>query len=208
MFKFFKSSYLHNHYSESFHIWYHWELAFIPWLLTPGSMPRMGLEVKKLGTFKSVFFFFHFSIMKRMYADSWSDIDGPCDIDLWVRKWRSLDLRFTVQWFCLISWRLWCMNIILCKGVTIYQYIIYCSIICRCKIPVRLMRIPVYRYTIAVPCFILVYLVLLIEGTAKIDCALSSLPTFTFPGVILLEPVRLQTCIFSTWSTAAKISVW
>ena len=36
--------------------------------------------------------------MKITFADSWSDVGGPCDIDLWVR---SED-----QWFCLISWRL------------------------------------------------------------------------------------------------------
>ena len=30
----------------------------------------------------------------------------------------------------------------------------------------------------------------------KIDCALSGLLAFTFPGIILLEPVRLQTCFF------------
>ena len=31
---------------------------------------------------------------------------------------------------------------------------------------------------------------------SKIDCALSSLPAFTFSGIILPEPVRLQTCFF------------
>ena len=44
------------------------------------------------------------------------------------------------------------------KGVTIYRYIAVSF--CRFDIPVCLMRIPVYRYIIAVPCFILVQLVL------------------------------------------------
>ena len=29
---------------------------------------------------------------------------------------------------------------------------------------------------------------------SKIDCALSGLPDFTFPGIILLEQVLLQSC--------------
>ena len=74
------------------------------------------------------------------YTDSWSYMAHPCDIDLWVMKWRSLwpifhgpvilpyivktficqhdltfdlkinvgqcDLYFMVQWFYLVSWRL------------------------------------------------------------------------------------------------------
>ena len=71
--------------------------------------------------------------MKTTFADSWLDIARPCDIDLWVMKWRSVwptwtsnfeimsqydptfdvkinaghcDLYFIVQWFCVISWRL------------------------------------------------------------------------------------------------------
>ena len=36
-----------------------------------------------------------------------SDFGQPCDIDLWVMKRRSpWPIFFTVQWFCLISWRL------------------------------------------------------------------------------------------------------
>ena len=27
--------------------------------------------------------------MERTYADSWSDMAQPCDMDLWVMKWRS-----------------------------------------------------------------------------------------------------------------------
>ena len=44
--------------------------------------------------------------METNYADSWSDMAQHCDMDLWVMKWRSADLYFTVKWFCLISWRL------------------------------------------------------------------------------------------------------
>ena len=87
--------------------------------------------------------------MEPTYADSWSDMAQPCDMDLWVMMWRSawpifhgpvvlpyilksiwcmyivlweyesvwpeVDLKITVghcdlysmvQWFCLISWRL------------------------------------------------------------------------------------------------------
>ena len=83
--------------------------------------------------------------MATPYADSWSDMAKPCDVDLWVMKWRSAwpvfhgpviclisdvwtllfgimsqydptfdlkinvghcDLYSLVQWFCLISWRL------------------------------------------------------------------------------------------------------
>ena len=86
--------------------------------------------------------------MESTYADSWSDMAQPCDMDLWVMKWRSAwpifhgpvilsyilktiwcmyiysgsmnqydptfdlkinlshcDLYSIVQWFCLISWR-------------------------------------------------------------------------------------------------------
>ena len=71
-----------------------------------------------------------------------------------------------------------------CNDVPIYQYrgIIF-------DIPLHLMRIPVYCYTIAVPCFILVRHVWynlsyarksLIEHTP--DCAISSLPVFIFLG--------------------------
>ena len=54
--------------------------AFIPWLLTPGSMPRGGARGQKLG---------HLSVMEPTYADSWSNMAQPCDMGLWVMKWRS-----------------------------------------------------------------------------------------------------------------------
>ena len=58
--------------------------AFIQWHLTPASMPQGGARTP----LKSVFFFY-FSVMERAYADSWSDVAQPCNMDLWVKKWRS-----------------------------------------------------------------------------------------------------------------------
>ena len=54
--------------------------------------------------------------METLYADSWSDMAQPCDMDLWVMKWISEGqhyLYFTVQWFCHILKTIWCMYIIL-----------------------------------------------------------------------------------------------
>ena len=73
------------------------------------------------------------------------------------------------------------------KGVTIYRYTAVSF--CWFDIPVRLMRIPVYHYTIAVPCFTLVQLVSyrlsyvrnsLIQHAP--DCAISSIQVFIFLG--------------------------
>ena len=57
-------------------------------------MPRGGARGQNLGPCFSTL-----SVMKLTYADSWSDIGQPCDVDLWVLRWRS-------AWFWLISWRL------------------------------------------------------------------------------------------------------
>ena len=50
--------------------------------------------------------FFYFSVMEPTYADSWSDraqlVTWTCG--LWSED--QHDLYFTVQWFCLLSWRL------------------------------------------------------------------------------------------------------
>ena len=65
IFKFLKSSFLENHSSESIHIW-------------------------TLGTLEDPLSFHDcFSVMQTIYADSWSDISWPCDIDLCVMNWRS-----------------------------------------------------------------------------------------------------------------------
>ena len=61
--------------------------AFSPWLLTPGSMPQGEARGKNLGHLKKVFFCF--SVLETTYADSWSDMTQPCDMDLRVMKWRS-----------------------------------------------------------------------------------------------------------------------
>ena len=99
-----KHSYLDHRYPEG--------SAFIPWLLTPGSMPRGGARGQNLGHLKKVFFYF--SVMERTYADSWSDMAQPCDMDLWVMKWRSAWPVFHGP--VILSYILktiWCMYIIL-----------------------------------------------------------------------------------------------
>ena len=81
------------------------ESAFIPWLLTPGSMPWGGARGQK---------FFYFSVRESTYADSWSDMAQPCDMDLWVMKWRSAWPIFhsLVILSCILK-TIWCMYIIL-----------------------------------------------------------------------------------------------
>ena len=45
--------------------------------------PRVGLWGQNLGhLLKS-------SVMETTYAESWSDLAQPYDIDLWVMKWKS-----------------------------------------------------------------------------------------------------------------------
>ena len=43
--------------------------------------------------------------MEPTYADSWSAMAQPCDMDLWAWSGGQHDLYFMVQWFCLIFWR-------------------------------------------------------------------------------------------------------
>ena len=83
--------------------------AFIPWLLTPGSLPQGGARGQNLGHLKKVFFYF--SVMETIFADSWSDMARSCDIDLWIMKWRTVWPIFHGPVILLIS--IWCMNIIL-----------------------------------------------------------------------------------------------
>ena len=57
---------------------------------------------------------FYFSVMKTTWADSWSDFGHPCDIHLWVVKWRSAWPLFhgpVILPYILKT--VWCMNIIL-----------------------------------------------------------------------------------------------
>ena len=57
--------------------------------------------------------FFYFYVMETTYADSWSD-SQPCDIDMWVNKWRSawpiFQSSVILPYICKT---IWCMNIIL-----------------------------------------------------------------------------------------------
>ena len=106
-------TYLDNHTSGSIHIWtigthsyldhrYPGALAFIPWLLTP--CPGVGLEVKIWDTFKKCFS--TFLLWKQL-----RQIVGQTSVSLVTLTCGSWggghhDQYFTVQWFCLISWRL------------------------------------------------------------------------------------------------------
>ena len=75
-------------------------LAFIPWILTPGSMPHDGARGQNLGHLPKVFFYF--SVMQ-IVGRTWLNlVTWACG------SWSEgqHDLYFTVQWFCLISWRL------------------------------------------------------------------------------------------------------
>ena len=55
---------------------YPWRSAFIPWLLTPGSMPQDGAKGQNLGHLLKVFF----SVMETTCADNWSNMAQCCDI--------------------------------------------------------------------------------------------------------------------------------
>ena len=85
--------------------------AFIPWLMTPGSMPQGGARGQNLEQLLGVFFYF--SVMETN-AYSWSDIAQSCDIDLWVMKWRSawpsIDGQVILPY---ILKTIWCIYIIL-----------------------------------------------------------------------------------------------
>ena len=86
-------------------------MAFIPWLLTPGSMPQGGAWGQKPTPLTSVFLLFCYGISLSRY---WSDMAQPCDMDLWVMKWRSAWPIFHGQ--VILSYILktiWCMYIIL-----------------------------------------------------------------------------------------------
>ena len=114
--------------------------------------PPVHYRIKDFTVWKSVFFFSTFSVMATTFADSWSDMAKPLDMDLWVMKWRSAwpifhgpvimpyilktiwcmyiiprdqydltfdlkinaghcDLNSTLQWFCLILWRLFDVHV-------------------------------------------------------------------------------------------------
>ena len=47
-------------------------------------MPQGGARGQNLGHLYKVFFYS--SVMETTYADSWSDMAQPCDMDLWLMK--------------------------------------------------------------------------------------------------------------------------
>ena len=78
--------------------------AFIPWLLTQGPCPSVGLEVKTRDSFKMCFSTFLFwKQLMHVVGKTWLSL-----VTLTCGSWSEgqHDLYFTVQWFCLISWRL------------------------------------------------------------------------------------------------------
>ena len=65
--------------------------------------------------------FFYFSVMETTYADSWSDMAQPCDMDLWVMKWRSAWPIFhgpVILPYILKA--IWCMYIILLEYESVW----------------------------------------------------------------------------------------
>ena len=62
--------------------------------------------------------------MKTTYADSWSDIAQPCDMDLWILKWRSAWHIFhdpVILPYILKT--IWYMNIILWDYKSVWPYV-------------------------------------------------------------------------------------
>ena len=105
--KFFKSSYLHCHSSESIHFWtigtLEGRLSFHDsW--PQGWCPGVGLEVKVQDTFKKCFStFLLWKQLRQIVCRTSVSL-----VTLTYRSWSEghHDLYLTVQWFCLISWRL------------------------------------------------------------------------------------------------------
>ena len=97
--------------------------AFIPRLLTPGSMSQGGAGGQNLGHLLKVFFYF--SVMEVAYSDSWSDMTQPCDMDLWVMKGRSTWPIFhgaVILPYMLKT--IWCMNNTLQDYKTVWHNIL------------------------------------------------------------------------------------
>ena len=120
MFKFCLSSYLNNHSSEHSYLDHRYPggPAFIPWLLT---MPRVWARgFINLGHLRKVFFYLSFMktySIKQVFSSHGSYIalektsNGRTTVSLVTLTCGSWskglhDMYFTVQWFCLISWRL------------------------------------------------------------------------------------------------------
>ena len=75
-------------------------------------MPQGVARGQNLGHLKKAFFYFF--VVETTYADSWPDMTQPCDMDLWVMKWRSAWPIFhgpVILPYILKT--IWCVNIIL-----------------------------------------------------------------------------------------------
>ena len=83
--------------------WYPIVPAFIPWLLTPGFMPRGGARGQNVGHLLEVFFLLFCYENKQIVGRTLVSL-----VTLTCGSWSEgeHDLYFTVQWFCLISWKL------------------------------------------------------------------------------------------------------
>ena len=95
--------------------------AYIPWLLTPGSMPQGGARGQKLGNLKKKCFFSTFLLWKQLMqivGQTWLNL-VTCICGSWSEV--QHDLNFTVQWFCLISWRLFDVCIWYFRIITQYD---------------------------------------------------------------------------------------
>ena len=106
--KFFKSSYLDSHSSESIQIWtigtLEGQLSFHDsWL--QGWCPGVGLEVKIYDTFKKCFSTFLLWNQLTRQIVGWTSVSL---VTLTYGSWSEghHDLYFMVQWFCLTSWSL------------------------------------------------------------------------------------------------------
>ena len=114
MIRFFKSSYLDSHSSESIHIWTVGTLEVGFDSTTPD--PRVhALWWGKRSEPRTAHVFFYFSVMKTTYANRWSDISHHCDIDFWAMKWRSawpifhgpMILPYILKTICCMNTILW-----------------------------------------------------------------------------------------------------
>ena len=76
--------------------------AFSPWLLTPGSMPPGGSKSRTPLKSVSLLFLLWKQLMQ-IVGQTWLNL-----VTWTCGSWSDgqHDLYFTVQWFCLISWRL------------------------------------------------------------------------------------------------------
>ena len=92
-----KHSYLDHRYPRG--------LVFIPWLLTPRSMSQGGARGQNLGHLLKVFFstFLLWKQLMQIVGQTWLSL-----VTLTCGSWSEgkHDVYFTVQWFCLIPWRL------------------------------------------------------------------------------------------------------